>query len=193
VAPGLVAVGAPTLRAIRATTPAPPAPRLAIAHRSRTTVMAGEPEILPSCEPSPVSRSSWRRSDPGCGCAWRQRQLSLALAQTPLGGTLLWLLWRGRTTTGLQAFDVREHEARGEGLGPAGGASPAPPGGNTSYRPRAARARALVGERATRTPWRRLSAGSLVRLTGANCRRERTRLPVCRCVTCGRQTVVFWA
>jgi len=42
-APGLVAVGAPTLRAIRATTPTPPAPRLAIAHPSRTTVMAGEP------------------------------------------------------------------------------------------------------------------------------------------------------
>src|ERR1035438_9352478 len=39
-APGLVAVGAPTLRAIRATTPTP---RLAIAHRSRTTVMAGVP------------------------------------------------------------------------------------------------------------------------------------------------------
>src|SRR5665647_2080898 len=45
-APGLVAVGAPTLRAIRATTPTPPAPRLAIAHRSRTTVMAGEPVFL---------------------------------------------------------------------------------------------------------------------------------------------------
>src|SRR5674476_369161 len=45
-APGLVAVGAPTLRAIRATTPTPPAPRLAIAHRSRTTVMAGEPKMM---------------------------------------------------------------------------------------------------------------------------------------------------
>src|SRR5665647_1769678 len=45
-APGLVAVGAPTLRAIRATTPTPPTPRLAIAHRSRTTVMAGEPVFL---------------------------------------------------------------------------------------------------------------------------------------------------
>src|ERR1019366_3447987 len=47
-APGLVAVGAPTLRAIRATTPTPPTPRLAIAHRSRTTVMAGEPRMLDS-------------------------------------------------------------------------------------------------------------------------------------------------
>ena len=38
----------PTLRAIRATTPTPPTPRLATAHRSRTTVMAGEPLLARS-------------------------------------------------------------------------------------------------------------------------------------------------
>src|SRR5665811_2152380 len=60
-APGLVAVGAPTLRAIRATTPTPPAPRLAIAHRSRTTVMAGEPEIPHRPEREPRHASHARR------------------------------------------------------------------------------------------------------------------------------------
>src|ERR1019366_3238355 len=53
-APGLVAVGAPTLRAIRATTPTPPTPRLAIAHRSRTTVMAGEPQLSTRSAPAAI-------------------------------------------------------------------------------------------------------------------------------------------
>src|SRR5664280_244152 len=62
-APGLVAVGAPTLRAIRATTPTPPTPRLAIAHPSRTTVMAGEPTFA----------RFTRRFVVSCGIRWRLR------------------------------------------------------------------------------------------------------------------------